>query len=170
MRILLAIDDSVCSEAAIATVLKQAKLADTEALVLHVIDSCRLTPISVTFAEGPLAAQQLSALRLQWHEEANALVTHTAERLEAAHIQASTLVREGDPKAIILEEASQWRADLIVLGSHGRRGINRFLLGSISDAVARHAPCSTLIVRPQEDAILPLSQPEFSRDIHESKC
>ena len=52
------------------------------------------------------------------------------------------------PKQIILDEAKQWGADLIVLGSHGHRGINRFLLGSISEAVAMHAECSVELIRP----------------------
>jgi nucleotide-binding universal stress UspA family protein len=54
---------------------------------------------------------------------------------------------EGNPKHVILDEAERWGADLIVVGSHGRRGIQRFLLGSVSQAVALHAPCSVQIVR-----------------------
>jgi nucleotide-binding universal stress UspA family protein len=51
------------------------------------------------------------------------------------------------PKELILEEAHKWGADLIVVGSHGRRGVNRFLLGSVSEAVASHARCSVEIAR-----------------------
>jgi nucleotide-binding universal stress UspA family protein len=51
------------------------------------------------------------------------------------------------PRAIILEEANQWGADLIVLGSHGHNGVERFLLGSVSEGVALHAPCSVEIIR-----------------------
>jgi nucleotide-binding universal stress UspA family protein len=46
-----------------------------------------------------------------------------------------------------LSEAAEWEADLIVVGSHGRRGVNRFLLGSVSEAVALHANCSVEIIR-----------------------
>lgn len=45
-----------------------------------------------------------------------------------------------------------WNADLIMLGSHGKRGLDRFLLGSVSEAVSRHAPCSVEIVRPMAKA------------------
>ena len=48
---------------------------------------------------------------------------------------------------LILKEADDWGADLIVLGSHGRRGWNRFMLGSVSEAVALHAGCSVEIIR-----------------------
>jgi nucleotide-binding universal stress UspA family protein len=51
------------------------------------------------------------------------------------------------PKSIILNEAVSWKADLIVLGSHGRRGVDRFLMGSVSEAVAMHADCSVAVVR-----------------------
>jgi nucleotide-binding universal stress UspA family protein len=47
----------------------------------------------------------------------------------------------------IVDRAAEWHADLIVLGSHGRHGLDRFLIGSVSEYVARHAPCSVEIVR-----------------------
>jgi nucleotide-binding universal stress UspA family protein len=54
---------------------------------------------------------------------------------------------EGDPKSQIIDIAHEWRADMIVLGSHGRTGINRFLMGSVSQGVVRHAHCSVEIIR-----------------------
>jgi nucleotide-binding universal stress UspA family protein len=73
--------------------------------------------------------------------------THVRERLRSAGFDASTSVREGDPKMVILDCATEWRTDLIVVGSHGRKGLTRFVLGSVSEAVARHAHCSVEIVR-----------------------
>jgi nucleotide-binding universal stress UspA family protein len=65
------------------------------------------------------------------------------------HLLASGTV--GDPSAVpkqlILKEASDWGAHLIVLGSHGRRGLDRLLLGSVSEAIAAHAPCSVEVIR-----------------------
>jgi nucleotide-binding universal stress UspA family protein len=51
------------------------------------------------------------------------------------------------PKSIIMDEAEKWGADLIVVGSHGHRGIERFLLGSVSEGVALHAKCSVEVIR-----------------------
>ncbi|CAN5232788.1 hypothetical protein BH10CYA1_BH10CYA1_08230 [soil metagenome] len=56
-------------------------------------------------------------------------------------------VGEGDPKDVIINIATSWSADLIVMGSHGRTGLDKLLLGSVSQAVALHAPCSVAIVR-----------------------
>jgi nucleotide-binding universal stress UspA family protein len=56
-------------------------------------------------------------------------------------------VGEGDPKDVILNIATAWSADLIVMGSHGRTGLDKLLLGSVSQAVALHAPCSVAIIR-----------------------
>jgi len=67
--------------------------------------------------------------------------------LRSAGINVSTAIAQGNPKSIILDEAKVWGADLIVLGSHGRKGLERFLVGSVSDAVLRHAHCSVEIVR-----------------------
>jgi len=56
-------------------------------------------------------------------------------------------LESGIPKVVIIDDAKKWGADLIVVGSHGRTGLDRFLLGSVSEAVARHAACSVEIVR-----------------------
>jgi nucleotide-binding universal stress UspA family protein len=57
----------------------------------------------------------------------------------------------GSAKKIIVKEAEDWEADLIVVGSHGYGFLGRALLGSVSDAVIHHAPCSVLVVKTQED-------------------
>jgi nucleotide-binding universal stress UspA family protein len=72
----------------------------------------------------------------------------TAEQvLGSAGLKVTGEVVSGKPKEAILEQAQQWAADLIVVGSHGRRGFKRFLLGSVSEAVAMNAHCSVVVVR-----------------------
>ena len=75
------------------------------------------------------------------------LVSQVADTLRSAGFTVKTVIEEGSAKAIIVDFAAQWPADLIVVGSHGRKGFDRFLLGSVSQAVARHALCSVQIVR-----------------------
>jgi len=76
-----------------------------------------------------------------------AAVNTCSALLTAAGLKVSGAVLSGNVKDVILEEARQWDADLIVVGSHGRRGFKRLLLGSVSDAIAMNAHCSVVVVR-----------------------
>ena len=58
-----------------------------------------------------------------------------------------TAVREGDPRIEIVQEALDWNADLIIMGSHGHTGLRKFLLGSVAQHVISHAPCSVEVAR-----------------------
>ena len=67
---------------------------------------------------------------------------------DAGLAESGTVAASADmPKEIILQNAEEWGADLIVCGSHGRRGLSRFMLGSVSEAIAAHAKCSVEIIR-----------------------
>jgi nucleotide-binding universal stress UspA family protein len=74
-------------------------------------------------------------------------INRAEEVLASAGLKATADVLDGNPKEAILEEAKKWNADLIVVGSHGRRGFKRLLLGSVSEAVAMSAHCSVVVVR-----------------------
>lgn len=80
-------------------------------------------------------------------KESQEAVTDAEQVLASAGLRATGNVLSGKPVEAILEEAQKWTADLIVVGSHGRRGFKRFLLGSVSEAVAMNAPCSVVVVR-----------------------
>jgi nucleotide-binding universal stress UspA family protein len=62
-------------------------------------------------------------------------------------MKVTTAVQQGDPKSMTIDASAEWHADLIVVGSHGRNALDRFLMGRGSEAIARHAPCSVEIVR-----------------------
>jgi nucleotide-binding universal stress UspA family protein len=64
------------------------------------------------------------------------------QKVEAAHKMPI-----GEPRALILDVAEAWEADLIVVAAHGRRGLDRLLMGSVSEAVATYAPCSVEVIR-----------------------
>jgi len=148
MKILLAIDDSPYSEAAIRAVASQYRTRDAEIRVLSVVE-----PISVYVSADafPHFVPQVEEIEEDRKKQATDLVHQAAEKLRNAGFQAIGLVDFGDPKTKIIEDATTWGADLIVVGSHGWKGLNRFLLGSVSDAVARHAHCSVEIVRIHPD-------------------
>jgi nucleotide-binding universal stress UspA family protein len=143
MRMLLAIDDSRFSQAAVEAVIEQARPQDTDVRILHVVES---PPLLVAREMGGYDPALETALESQ-KQNAEALVLKAAELLRARGLKVAATLEVGDPKSKILDVAEEWRADLIVVGSHGRRGFERFLMGSVSDAVARHAKCSVQIVR-----------------------
>lgn len=148
MKILLAVDDSSFSKAAVDTVIQQFRPADTEVHVLHVVDPLKLAPPYVGVGIGPSVPGDFVGVVEEWLDQAEKLVTQNATRLESAGFRVNASVSEGDAKSEILNFAEKWQPSLIVVGSHGRTGIGRFLLGGVSEAVVRHAHCSVQIVRP----------------------
>ena len=78
---------------------------------------------------------------------ARELLERVENELRSAGFKVDTAVEVGDIRERIIDFAAEWSADLIVVGSHGRSGIERFLLGSVAEFVARHAACSVEIVR-----------------------
>lgn len=145
MKILLEIDDSEFSEAAIEAVIRQATPQETEVKVLHVIEPIPIYPNGQAWGYGPEASQVLKEQR----NEAEELVARAGQTLREKSFKVMTAIEEGNPKEVIIDSAAEWHADLIVVGSHGRKGLDRFFMGSVSDAVARHAHCSVQIVRVQ---------------------
>lgn len=140
MKILVCLDDSQFSEAALQAVLTQFQPQNTQVRVLHV-----LQPIS--FAPPPQMAAEYAPELEEEGRRARELVERAAKTLRAAGFQAETVVEKGDIRLRIIDAATEWNADLIMVGSHGRSGIPRLLLGSRAEFVARNAPCSVEIVR-----------------------
>lgn len=118
--------------------------AKTVVRVLHVSEPLR---VQEGLAMTGYSGVNLKEIRKTDRENAVALVTRIAKQLRGKGLKVSTSVVRGKPRSKIIDVASKWKADLIVLGSHGRRGFNRMLMGSVSEAVVRHAPCSVHVVR-----------------------
>ena len=144
MHILLPVDDSPYSQEAVRSLMAEFQTRGAEVRVLHVIEPVWAYLTAGMVPEIVIDSAQIEAERLQ---QSTALVAGTAQKLRNAGFTASEAVERGDPKSVILDHAAKWPADLIILGSHGLKGMSRFLIGSVSDAVARHAACSVQIVR-----------------------
>jgi len=144
MRILLAIDDSRFSQEATRSLINQVQPKGTKVRVLHVI-----APVPAAFAieMAPYVPSYSEEVEKDRRKQADKLVQGATEKLRKAGFGAKGIVDAGDPKEMILGHASDWNADLIILGSHGLKGLGKFLMGSVSDAVSRHAGCSVQIVR-----------------------
>ena len=149
MRILLAVDGSEFSDAAVEEVAGRPWPPHSEVHVISVIH-LPFTPTPETWA---LPDSYYSQLEETERERAASAIDRAVARLresDAWRETPLTLTSEavvGGPAETIIETAKNRGADLITLGSHGYRGFKRFLLGSVSYAVASHAPCSVEIVR-----------------------
>jgi nucleotide-binding universal stress UspA family protein len=148
--ILLAIDESEFSRAALDEVIHHLRPESTRVHVLHVLELDRMVPPSFDFARGvEYGADVASHLQVS-RDNALWLVEVAAQRLREAGFSSATAVREGDPRHAILNHALDIKCDCIVMGSHGRRGVDRFFMGSVSDSVVRHAHCSVFVVRRRD--------------------
>jgi nucleotide-binding universal stress UspA family protein len=146
MKILLAVDGSEYSNSAIDAVAERPWPEDS---VVEIV--CAADPPAVSIPETWLMPNRLY-MRAGWteSEQAKTVVKDAIRRLMAgrkAELETVTKTITGHAPDVILGEAVRWDADLIVLGSHGYRGLKRLSLGSVSQAVAMHAPCSVEIVR-----------------------
>jgi len=156
MNVLLAIDESTCSQVAIEAVRHRFDPETTVVRVVHVMEWPHELPPSLSFAEGPNAADCVLAAHERLRQEAHELAACAVSELTQAHFNATAVVvegNEGNVRQAILDMAAQWPADTIVVGSHGRTLVDRLLLGSVSQGVLRHAPCRVEIVRAAAPAV-----------------
>lgn len=153
MKILLAIDGSECSDAAVAEISRRPWPAGSEIRLLTVdppVDSSLLREGASTVFDELIEAQRQQAVR-----RLNAAAATFQQN--APGLSVTPVLREGWPKDVILKEAEQWGADLIVVGSNGYGTLQRIFLGSVSLAVATHARCSVEIVRAPPASTTPKS-------------
>ena len=148
MKILLAIDGSEYSQAATQAVVARMRPEGAEVLVLRVIEPLIF---SIPPQMSPGYAPEQDEIIKEGLQHAQESVNQASNALRSAGFRVNTRIVEAEARNGILDIAAEWRADLIVLGSHGRKGLQRFLLGSVAEFVARHAKCSVEIVRvPRE--------------------
>jgi len=147
-RILLATDGSEFSARAARSIAERPWPEGTEIEVLSVVE-LHLGAVQALLEPPYMDNQQLESQREEAMKRAEAAVASAVEILSKAFpkVSESISVLLDGPKAVIIEEADKWGADLIVVGSHGHRGIERFLLGSVSEGVALHAKCSVEVIR-----------------------
>jgi nucleotide-binding universal stress UspA family protein len=143
----LAIDGSGHSEAAVDEIVRRHFAAECEVRVISVVEP----PYFPTFSGEGIDASLYVEIEKTARDRARAAVDKAAATLRKdeanRQLKLTTEVISGSPKQVILEEAEAFGADLIVVGSHGHGMLDRFLLGSVSQAVALHARCSVEIVR-----------------------
>lgn len=147
-RIVLAVDGSAPSERAVEVCADLAASLGAEVTVIHVmVDPVMVVP-PVAPTEAMVAPPLLTDAALREAEAAGQeILARALAALRAKGVAATPRQARGPVGQRVVEAAKEIRADLIVLGSRGHGRLEELLLGSVSDAVARHAPCSVLIVR-----------------------
>jgi nucleotide-binding universal stress UspA family protein len=147
MKIMLAVDGSPCSEAAVEEVAIRPWPPNSELRVISVVE-----PHTTMTAEPWVATENYFAeVEKIECEEAKRAIDRAVALLRkgkgSADLHLKGDILHGSARRVIIEEAEAWGAELIVLGSHGYKTWERLLLGSVSQAVALHAGCSVEIIR-----------------------
>jgi nucleotide-binding universal stress UspA family protein len=144
MRILAAVDGSAHSELALRHAIEAARSTSATLRIVHVMD---LGPLLL----GPEFAIDIAPIAQARRTEGERILAAARETAQAAGLAAETqLLDTGTPTQHVAEaiagEAARWRADVVVLGTHGRRGVERLLLGSVAESVARRSVVPVLLV------------------------
>ena len=153
MKILVPTDGSACSLAAARSLAARPWPAGTIFKVLSVEE---LVKMPIPTEASPLASiypaslleELIAAARTRAEDGAAAVRKILSEAAPGTNVDS--LIPTGDPRGVILDTAEAWPADLVVLGSHGLRGFDRLLMGSVSESVAVHAHCSVEVIRGNE--------------------
>jgi len=143
-RILVPIDGSPTAERGLAEAIKLGRLTGAQLRLIHVVDE-------LSFALSASQGMTLTGDVLDMLREAGAeILAQGAASVRAAGLQVDTVLKDsfaGRVSDLVISEASAWPADLIVLGTHGRRGVGRLFLGSDAETIVRSAPVPVLLLR-----------------------
>ncbi|HJU46596.1 MAG TPA: universal stress protein [Gaiellaceae bacterium] len=146
MKVLLAIDEEPCSEEAINEVGARRWEEGTTVRVLHAVGKF-VPPAQELWHD---AGGSLDEARREIKNRSTELVERTCGWLREQGLGAEAAVRDGEPGPAIVEEAKEWGANLIVVGSRGHTGLRRMLEGSVSRYVVDHAPCPVEVIHCKE--------------------
>ena len=139
-RILVAIDFEESAEQALARAVELARTEGAELMLLHVYIDLPAYP--------DVTAGRVQAIYQEQRHWVEGELERRARHARAQGLIARPMVRTGSPAVTIAQVAAEQQADLVVVGTHGRSGLDRFMLGSVAERVVRQAPCPVLVVKP----------------------
>jgi universal stress protein A len=144
-RILVATDFGPDAEAALNYALDLAKAVKASVDVLHVVES----PLAAGMWASEIYTAEIAGLQINLERDAAEHLRRTIAELSAPNVAVAGEVRTGRATTTIHDYAIERQSDLIVMGTHGRTGVARVMMGSIAESVTRTAPCPVLVVRPR---------------------
>ncbi len=134
-RLLVAVDGSAFSDAAVDQAISLGGICNSQIFLVSVVD---LYPEQMAVA--PKLVEKMS-------QEVRQHLERAKQKVDKANIACETIVRMGgQPHKFIVQEAKERKVDLILMGTHGRSGIMRMLMGSVAQNVIGHAPCPVMVV------------------------
>lgn len=141
MKVLIAVDDKDTASEIVDFVRTEICDKDTEFNLVHVIAPLML--------DHPMASYPLflESIAIEIETDAKRLLTEATEKLKSLGLRAQFNLLSGSPVYVILEAAKDWHADLIVVGTHARRGFDKFVYGSVASDIAGAATCSVFVLR-----------------------
>lgn len=142
-RILVPVDFSPNSDLAVRHATALAAGLGGAVEVLHVVED----PIVTGAWNSEVVIPNLPGLLDELTKEAERRIEAYRSSSQEPHVQMTTAVRTGQPAHTIIAHAEERKADLIVMGTHGRSGLAHMFMGSVAERVVRHAPCPVLTVR-----------------------
>ncbi|MBS1227619.1 MAG: UspA domain protein [Proteobacteria bacterium] len=145
-RIMVAIDDSFATSRVLATAIEMAKLSGASLAICHAVDE---TLFAQKMGEIMLS-HSVTAIESTLRGEAQAFLDQAAEVARGAGVAVETRLIASEAKQIadmLAEAAEKWQADLLVVGSNGKRGLDRFFVGSVASRLVQKARTSLLLVR-----------------------
>ena len=146
-RILVPIDGSTTSGEGLDEAVKLARLTGAELRLVHVVD--QLTFATGLDPYGAYAGELITSMR----ETGEGILAQARAKVEAHGIKVESKLFDnfaGRVSDMVVDEAKTWGADLIVIGTHGRRGVTRWMLGSDAEQIVRLAPVPVLLIRASE--------------------
>ncbi|WP_198170156.1 universal stress protein [Mucilaginibacter arboris] len=147
-KILIGIDDSYQSEKAAAYGFALAKLLNAEVGLVEVVEPMIVPPVTTGIVGGEIDMltnmPPVDIMNAQDAAAKNVMQRYVAQYGEGHNI--SQFLETGDAATVLVDTAAKFKADLIVVGSHGRTGFNRFFTGSVAEDVTRHTEIPVMIV------------------------
>jgi nucleotide-binding universal stress UspA family protein len=140
-KILVAVDTSDASQSALRYALDLAKAAGGSVVLVNIVDISKLAAIAGYETPYPLDAIEIM------RTDSQQLLNDSAKTCTASGIASTTQTGEGDTCDQILRIAKEQGADLIALGTHGRKGLSRIVIGSVAEGVLRRADVPVLVTR-----------------------
>jgi len=140
-RILIAVDDSEPSDAAATFARDFAKAEGAQLIFCGVLDTSDLFAKASTYGYDP------TSMLDELHASASSLVARQTDHARVGDLAIDSIIIEGDPAEKILESAAARHVGLIVVGTHGRRGLRRLFVGSVAESVVRRSTVPVIVVR-----------------------